>query len=377
MSSKEIAVTPTPLAESAIEPVAAAVPVAAMSAGNTVATRAAVTTMTQVWGQVTLTEGTLAASTTVPLLGVLFSALYSPAVGEGSDKVPGRDEHGLEDTLRQKGWAGETATTRVRFFWRPDIHGNMQVYGVHTGEGTPYEGVRVANMVWKPEQSRYEFTPAPGVDGPKITWTPANPEGSEPLSQTETPVAPIDQPTILVHPIPDGTEETTTPPFPMPDEHDFNDWILVFPADSGIKPIYVYLKSTARDEPGIVTGQGERLTGEGKWLDAASSGLGAPIPAQVADKLRGREFKTFDAFREAFWLAVANVPELFIQFKRGNLGNIKSGKAPSPKEVEQVGGRIKYELHHVKLISEEGEVYNIDNIRVVTPKRHIEIHRGK
>ncbi|MFP1829890.1 S-type pyocin domain-containing protein [Lonsdalea quercina] len=325
----------------------------------------------------TLTEGTLVASTTVPLLGVLFSAVYSPAVGEGSNKVPGRDEHWLEDTLRQKGWAGETATTRVRFFWRPDIHGNTQVYGVHTGEGTPYEGVRVANMVWKPEQSRYEFTPAPGVDGPKITWTPANPEGSEPLSQTETPVAPIDQPTILVHPIPDGTEETTTPPFPMPDERDFNDWILVFPADSGIKPIYVYLKSTARDEPGIVTGQGEVLTSEGKWLDAASSGLGAPIPAQVADKLRGREFKTFDAFREAFWLAVANVPELFIQFKRGNLGNIKSGKAPSPKEVEQVGGRIKYELHHVKLISEEGEVYNIDNIRVVTPKRHIEIHRGK
>ncbi|MFP1868855.1 S-type pyocin domain-containing protein [Lonsdalea quercina] len=242
MSSKEIAVTPTPLAKSAITPVAAAaVPVAAMSAGNTVATRAAVTTMTQVWGQVTLTEGTLAASTTVPLLGVLFSALYSPAVGEGSDKVPGRDEHWLEDTLRQKGWAGETATTRVRFFWRPDIHGNMQVYGVHTGEGTPYEGVRVANMVWKPEQSRYEFTPAPGVDGPKITWTPANPEGSEPISQTETPVAPIDQPTILVHPIPDGTEETTTPPFPMPDEQDFNDWILVFPADSGINPIYVYL----------------------------------------------------------------------------------------------------------------------------------------
>ncbi|MFP1763128.1 S-type pyocin domain-containing protein [Lonsdalea quercina] len=243
MSSKEIAVTPTPLAKSAITPVAAAaVPVATMSAGNTVmATRAAVTTMTQVWGQVTLTEGTLAASTTVPLLGVLFSALYSPAVGEGSDKVPGRDEHWLEDTLRQKGWAGETATTRVRFFWRPDIHGNMQVYGVHTGEGTPYEGVRVANMVWKPEQSRYEFTPAPGVDGPKITWTPANPEGSEPISQTETPVAPIDQPTILVHPIPDGTEETTTPPFPMPDEQDFNDWILVFPADSGIKPIYVYL----------------------------------------------------------------------------------------------------------------------------------------
>ncbi|MFP1818113.1 S-type pyocin domain-containing protein [Lonsdalea quercina] len=375
MSSKEIAVTPTPLAKSAIEPVAAAVPVATMSAGNTVATRAAVTTMTQVWGQVTLTEGTLAASTTVPLLGVLFSAVYSPAVGEGSDKVPGRDEHWLEDTLRQKGWAGETATTRVRFFWRHDIHGNMQVYGVHTGEGTPYEGVRVANMVWKPEQSRYEFTPAPGVDGPKITWTPANPEGSEPLSQTETLVAPIDQPTILVHPIPDGTEETTTPPFPMPDERDFNDWILVFPADSGIKPIYVYLKSTARDEPGIVTGQGEVLTGEGKWLDAASSGLGAPIPAQVADKLRGKTFSSFDRFREAFWMEVANDSDLPSQFNTLNFERMKHGKAPRTIKSEHVGKRKSFELHHVEHIAKGGDTYDTDNIRVATPKRHINIHR--
>ncbi|MFP1756133.1 S-type pyocin domain-containing protein [Lonsdalea quercina] len=343
------------------------------------ATRAAVTTMTQVWGQVTLTEGTLAASTTVPLLGVLFSALYSPAVGEGSDKVPGRDEHWLEDTLRQKGWAGETATTRVRFFWRPDIHGNMQVYGVHTGEGTPYEGVRVANMVWKPEQSRYEFTPAPGVDGPKITWTPANPEGSEPLSQTETPVAPIDQPTILVHPIPDGTEETTTPPFPMPYEHDFNDWILVFPADSGIKPIYVYLKSTARDEPGIVIGQGERLTGEGKWLEAASSGLGAPIPAQVADKLRGREFKTFDAFRKALWLVVAENPELIEQFMPANKALIAKGRSPYAIPSEQLGKRAVFEIHHIERIVDGGAVYDMDNMSIVTPKLHSIIHskRGK
>ncbi|OSN02506.1 S-type Pyocin [Lonsdalea britannica] len=376
MSSKEIAVTPTPLAKSAITPVAAAaVPVATMSAGNTVATRAAVTTMTQVWGQVTLTEGTLAASSTVPLLGVLFAAFYSQSVGEGSDKVPGRDEHWLEDTLRQKGWAGETATTRVRFFWRSDIHGKMQVYGVHTGEGTPYEGVRVANMVWKPEQSRYEFTPAPGVDGPKITWTPANPEGSEPISQTETPVAPIDQPTILVHPIPDSAEETTTPPFPMPDEQDFNDWILVFPADSGIKPIYVYLKSTARDEPGVVTGQGEVLTGEGKWLESASSELGAPIPAQVADKLRGRTFGSFDRFREAFWMEVANDSDLSSQFNTLNIERMKHGKAPRTIKSEHAGKRKSFELHHVEHIAKGGDTYDIDNIRVATPKRHINIHR--
>lgn len=46
----------------------------------------------------------------------------------------------------------ETATTRVRFFWGTDIHGKPQVFGVHTGEGTPYENVRVANMLWNADR---------------------------------------------------------------------------------------------------------------------------------------------------------------------------------------------------------------------------------
>ncbi len=131
-----------------------------------------------------------------------------------------RDKHWLEDELRRKGWAEETATTRVRFFWHPDIHGKMQVYGVHTGEGTPYESVRVANMVWDAKIQSYTFTPAPGLDGPTITWAPEKPEGSEPVAHTGSPVNPIDQPTILIYPIPEDETETTTPPFPVPDEHD-------------------------------------------------------------------------------------------------------------------------------------------------------------
>ncbi len=39
---------------------------------------------------------------------------------------------------------------------------------------------------------------------------------------------PLDQPTILVTPIPDGTDTYTTPPFPVPDPKEFNDYILVF-----------------------------------------------------------------------------------------------------------------------------------------------------
>ncbi|WP_412973623.1 hypothetical protein [Pseudomonas aeruginosa] len=40
-----------------------------------------------------------------------------------------------------------------------------------------------------------------------------------------------------------------------------------------------------------------------------------------------------------------------------------------------IRGRTRYELYHVKPISEGGAVYNIDGIRVTNPKRHIELHK--
>lgn len=63
---------------------------------------AATGVMTQVWGEWSL-GGVLSAARSVPYIGALASALYIPSVGEGSDKVPGRDEHWLEDELRRKG----------------------------------------------------------------------------------------------------------------------------------------------------------------------------------------------------------------------------------------------------------------------------------
>ncbi|WP_256813610.1 type VI secretion system tip protein VgrG [Klebsiella pneumoniae] len=201
---------------------------------------AATGVMTQVWGEWSLT-GVLGAARGIPYVGAMMSALYVPSAGEGSSNVPGRDEFWYEEELRQKALTGAKATTRVRFFWRQDEQGNMRVYGVHTGEGTPYEGVRTAEMKWVEKNNRYEFTPAHGVDGPLITWTPESPENGDIPSHTGSNISPIDQATILVTPIPDGKDEYTTPPFPVPEERDLNDYILVFPVDSGIKPIYVYL----------------------------------------------------------------------------------------------------------------------------------------
>ncbi|MEY1236668.1 HNH endonuclease [Providencia manganoxydans] len=132
-------------------------------------------------------------------------------------------------------------------------------------------------------------------------------------------------------------------------------------------------KENKRREEGTVTGNGEAV-GE-QWLEDANKGNGVPIPEQIAEKLRGKKFKTFDKFRKAFWEEVSKDPELFDQFCDANKGNIKKGKAPVPVEEEQVGGRVKFELHHEEPIAQGGEVYGIDNLRVVTPKRHIGIHK--
>ncbi|WP_227507695.1 HNH endonuclease signature motif containing protein, partial [Yersinia thracica] len=103
-------------------------------------------------------------------------------------------------------------------------------------------------------------------------------------------------------------------------------------------------------------------------------GLGAPIPAQIADQLRGRRFSRFDKFRKAFWVAVGHDPELAGQFSPLNQNRMKNGYAPYPVPIEQVVGREKFELHHFIPIKDGGAVYNVDNLRIVTPKNHISIH---
>ncbi|EGU7152026.1 type VI secretion system tip protein VgrG [Salmonella enterica] len=335
--------------------------------------------MTQVWGEWSLT-GALGAARGIPYVGAMMSALYVPSAGEGSDRVPGRDEFWYEEELRQKSLTGAKATTRVRFFWRQDEQGNMRVYGVHTGEGTPYEGVRTAEMKWVEKNSRYEFKPAHGADVPLITWTPERPEGGDLPAHTGSDIKPIDQATILVTPIPDGKDEYTTPPFPMPEERDLNDYILVFPAGSGIKPVYVYLKDDSRNQPGTATGNGVKLSGDKPWLDLSvtNKGNGAPIPSHIADKLRGRSYGSFDDLREDLWEEISNDPKLMAQFGEDNQERISNGLAPwvpsdgyyhGPNEVVK-----KFQIHHDQAIEDGGGVYDLDNLRIVTPRLHDEIH---
>ncbi|WP_337999576.1 HNH endonuclease signature motif containing protein [Pseudomonas chlororaphis] len=93
--------------------------------------------------------------------------------------------------------------------------------------------------------------------------------------------------------------------------------------------------------------------------------------------MRGKEFKNFRAFREALWKAVANDSKLVKDFNKFNAAGMYDGLSPFPPKTEQVGGREKYEIHHVIGVAQGGSVYDVDNIRITTPKLHINIHSKK
>lgn len=134
-------------------------------------------------------------------------------------------------------------------------------------------------------------------------------------------------------------------------------------------------KENKRNQPGKATGKGKKVSD--KWLDDAGKENGVPIPDRIADKLRDQKFNNFDEFRRKLWEEVSKDPELSKNFIQSNRIRMRNGLAPRARYKDSVGGRRSFELHHDKPISQGGEVYDIDNIRVATPKRHIDIHKGK
>ncbi|QRK83495.1 S-type pyocin domain-containing protein [Pseudomonas granadensis] len=257
------------------------------------------------------------------------------------------------------------APTRVRFQFRRDAEGVMQVYGIHSGASGD-DSVRTVKVGWNSDKTAMEAK----LNGITILWTPQRgPLGSMPPLVYPEHGEPLN--TILVHPI---AENTDTQIEGLPGEDiTAEDCILVFPADTGLKSLYVVFSKPARLTPGTVTGVGEDVSGV--WLEHARTGSGAPIPTTIADSLRGREYSTFDSFRRAFWTAVSRDGAVAGQFSDDSLERMRNGKAPRARLMDTAGKRISHEIHHVELISEGGEVYNVDNLRIHTPKNHVELHQ--
>jgi len=130
--------------------------------------------------------------------------------------------------------------------------------------------------------------------------------------------------------------------------------------------------TAARTSAGQAAG-GEFLpTAGADWLrnTGGSSGM---IPGQVAARLRGRQFASFDEFQEAFWREVSNDPVLMSGFDPvRNQPRLLAGNAPFVAQTERWSGagRGRFVLHHIIPIEHGGGVYDMSNLLVTSPRLH-------
>jgi hypothetical protein len=127
-----------------------------------------------------------------------------------------------------------------------------------------------------------------------------------------------------------------------------------------------------RNQPGVAHTSAPLTTIEGTWLRGTQQNAGK-FPAQVAQKLEGRQFENFNEFRQAFWKAVADTPALSAQFSPRNQALMQRGYAPIAAKDQWHGGQARYVLHHATPIAREGGVYDMSNIVVLTPRMHQDV----
>ncbi|WP_170826381.1 S-type pyocin domain-containing protein [Pseudomonas syringae] len=254
-----------------------------------------------------------------------------------------------------------TATTGVRINIKYLPEQSVSAFGVYTGANRAWRSVPLIAATGQGEQLVADMG-----DGIGLIWTPAAGTRDKPAIPALEGAPQLPGP--LVYPEAEQAERIYKHPVL---EQDFRDAIIWFPTRPELSPIYLSL--SVRNAPGVVTGKGEDVIGI--WLAGAGQGLGVPIPTWIADKLRGREFSSFDLFRKAFWGEVANDSALSSQFTTSNLAALKKGYAPVTTALGQAGKRMSFELHHVDRVADGGPIYDVDNIRVTTPKNHIDIHR--
>ena len=118
-----------------------------------------------------------------------------------------------------------------------------------------------------------------------------------------------------------------------------------------------------------------------KWMRGTHANA-AKMPKQIADKMRGQQFKNWDDFRKTVWKHVAEDSVLSKNFGARDLADMHKGLAPRVHKTQSIGDNAKYNIHHKTPINQGGEVYDFDNLYIVTPKFHKEVldkayHGGK
>lgn len=130
-----------------------------------------------------------------------------------------------EDQLR----ALKQARTRVRLQVEQQADGSLKGYGFYTGKNRDWEMVDVVQFTLRGNQQVADLG-----DGVELIWTPAV-DGSDILGIPALEAAP-QAPHIWVYPPTKAADSIIVNPVYPPD---YKDFILVFPANSGVLPVYI------------------------------------------------------------------------------------------------------------------------------------------
>jgi hypothetical protein len=132
-----------------------------------------------------------------------------------------------EEQLRQL----KQARTRMRLSIEQQADGSIKGYGFYTGQNRGWEMVDVLHLTPRGDQYIADLG-----DGIELIWTPAT-DPSDTLGIPALEAAPQTPHIWIYPPTPVADSIIVNPIYPP----EYKDFILVFPADSGVRPVYVVL----------------------------------------------------------------------------------------------------------------------------------------
>ncbi|AMZ72547.1 MULTISPECIES: colicin E3/pyocin S6 family cytotoxin [Pseudomonas] len=132
-----------------------------------------------------------------------------------------------EDQLRHL----KQARSRMRLSIEQQADGSLKGYGFYTGQNRDWEMVDVVQFTPRADQFIADLG-----DGIELIWTPAT-DPSDVLGIPALEAAP-QAPHIWIYPPTPVADSIIVDPIYPPE---YKDFILVFPADSGVRPVYVVL----------------------------------------------------------------------------------------------------------------------------------------
>ncbi|MFW9270293.1 colicin E3/pyocin S6 family cytotoxin [Pseudomonas sp. NR3] len=174
-----------------------------------------------------LALGGCAATTAGAAAGTVGAALLTGIVALLWPSSLGDSALYSEDQLRQL----KKARSRMRLSIEQQADGSIKGYGFYTGQNRGWEMVDVVHLTPRADQYIADLG-----DGIELIWTPAT-DPSETLGIPALEAAPQTPHIWIYPPTPMADSIIVNPIYPP----EYKDFILVFPVDSGVRPVYVVL----------------------------------------------------------------------------------------------------------------------------------------